>query len=222
MIIFSNKKTCAFTLAEILITLGIIGVVAALTIPVLMQNIQDRQFKEAAKAAYSKASQAVQLMKNDNGGNLSYYYGNANKFKPDFIQYFKIAQDCPDGDGCVTNFSSGHSGYYSLSGGDAPTWIMGQGQFITTDGIFWGISNDGAGKIFIVVDVNGYTKGPNISGRDLFLFELLSDNLLPMGTKGTSYDNGLNYYDNYYCNKSTSNVRQGWGCMDLVMRGVDY
>lgn len=37
-----SKKAKAFTLAEVLITLGIIGVVAALTIPALMQNIQDK------------------------------------------------------------------------------------------------------------------------------------------------------------------------------------
>lgn len=49
----------AFTLAEVLITLGILGVVIAMTIPGLMQNIQDKQFKEAAKEAFSKSSQAV-------------------------------------------------------------------------------------------------------------------------------------------------------------------
>ncbi len=38
-----------FTLSEILITLGIIGVIAAVTIPSLVQGIQDAQFKAAWK-----------------------------------------------------------------------------------------------------------------------------------------------------------------------------
>ena len=38
----SPKRKVAFTLAEVLITLGIIGVVAAITMPVLLSNVQDR------------------------------------------------------------------------------------------------------------------------------------------------------------------------------------
>src|SRR5690349_15587424 len=47
-----------FTLAEVLITLTIIGIIASLTIPALMNNIQDQQFKLAFKKAYVDASQA--------------------------------------------------------------------------------------------------------------------------------------------------------------------
>ncbi len=46
-------KNRAFTLAEVLITLGIIGVVAALTIPSLINSYKDKQFKTAYKKAYS-------------------------------------------------------------------------------------------------------------------------------------------------------------------------
>ena len=61
------KTTKAFTLAEVLITLGIIGIVAAITIPTLMNNTQNYQFKQAWKKEYSVVSQAVQMLKNDNG-----------------------------------------------------------------------------------------------------------------------------------------------------------
>lgn len=72
---YQNKKInlSAFTLAEILITLAIIGIVATLTIPTLVNQIQDAQFKNAAKEAYSKASQIVQQIKADSGGDLSDY-----------------------------------------------------------------------------------------------------------------------------------------------------
>lgn len=51
----------AFTLAEVLITLGIIGVVAAMTMPTLMNSTQGAQYKAAYKKALSALSQAVTL-----------------------------------------------------------------------------------------------------------------------------------------------------------------
>ena len=50
-----------FTLAEVLITLGIIGVVAAMTMPTLMNSTQGAQYKAAYKKALSALSQAVTL-----------------------------------------------------------------------------------------------------------------------------------------------------------------
>lgn len=55
----SNKS--AFTLAEVLITLGIIGVVAAMTMPTLMNSTQGAQYKAAYKKGLSALSQAVTL-----------------------------------------------------------------------------------------------------------------------------------------------------------------
>ena len=54
-------KRCGFTLAEVLITLGIIGVVAAMTMPTLMNSTQGAQYKAAYKKALSAISQAVTL-----------------------------------------------------------------------------------------------------------------------------------------------------------------
>lgn len=212
---FFNCHT-AFTLAEVLITLGIIGVVAAITIPVLMQNIQDKQFKEAAKTAYSKASQAVQLMKDDNGGTLVNFNTTTKSFKKDFSANFKVAQDCI-WNNCV---AGSYTLYKELSGGQASTNWMGNGQFITADGVFWGIFNNaesGTTRIMITVDVNGYTKGPNVFGRDTFMFELYNDTFKPMGATGT-YFSAQTYcqpteYNNYF---------QGMGCMEYVMDGTSY
>lgn len=52
-------KRFGFTLAEVLITLGIIGVVAAMTIPTLISNTNGAQFKTAYKKALSTLNQAV-------------------------------------------------------------------------------------------------------------------------------------------------------------------
>ena len=54
-------KRLGFTLAEVLITLGIIGVVAAMTMPTLMNSTQGAQYKTAYKKALSAISQAVTL-----------------------------------------------------------------------------------------------------------------------------------------------------------------
>ena len=60
------RKKSGFTLAEVLITLAIIGVVAALTIPTLMSNIQTEQFRVGLKKSYSTLTQAVNGIYADN------------------------------------------------------------------------------------------------------------------------------------------------------------
>lgn len=56
-----RRNFSAFTLAEVLITLGIIGVVAAMTMPTLMNSTQGAQYKAAYKKALSALGQAVTL-----------------------------------------------------------------------------------------------------------------------------------------------------------------
>lgn len=206
-------KLSAFTLAEVLITLGIIGIVAALTIPTLMNKIQDYQYTQAAKKLYSEASQVVAQMKLDNGGTLSSYYTKAGSFEPIFRTYFKDAK--PGAyvakSGCqAVGYKTLHNDTY-----DIYTWgcWVDEGQFKTPDGVFWGIENSGV-DIAISVDVNGETKGPNMAGRDLFMFQLINDNLLPMGTQGTSFTD--------LCTRNTSATQQGLSCMYNVMQGIDY
>ena len=48
-----DKKKLAFTLAEVLVTLGVIGVIAAMTIPGLMSNYRKRQLQTQIKADFS-------------------------------------------------------------------------------------------------------------------------------------------------------------------------
>ena len=51
----------AFTLAEVLITLGIIGVVAAMTIPVLLVNTTSQKYRSKLKKTISTLSQAARM-----------------------------------------------------------------------------------------------------------------------------------------------------------------
>ena len=63
----TNAKRVAFTLAEVLITLGIIGVVAAMTIPTLISNYKKSVVETKLKKFYSLSNQAIRLSEIDNG-----------------------------------------------------------------------------------------------------------------------------------------------------------
>jgi prepilin-type N-terminal cleavage/methylation domain-containing protein len=59
------KYRLAFTLAEVLITLAIIGIVAALTIPTLVNNYQKTQYVTQLKKAYTSVNQALMKLTSD-------------------------------------------------------------------------------------------------------------------------------------------------------------
>ncbi len=215
-----KKFVVAFTIAEIIIVLGIIGIIAQMTIPDLIANTQESIWENAAKEAFSKSSQAVQQMRMDEGGTLAYYFNNVQTFKPVFIKYFKIIKDCNLRD-CVPQ--SNTSEIYKTWPGKikANTYLIDDGQFITADGMFFGIENASlnANLLGITVDVNGYTKGPNQFGKDVYMFQILNDSLVPMGGAGTRFPATA------YCNKTytaSTDALQGIGCMSNVMQGIEY
>ena len=75
---FINLRRAAFTLAEVLITLGIIGVVAALTMPALIQNYTHSVAEARLKKFYSIMNQAILQSIVDNGEVESWSYFNAD------------------------------------------------------------------------------------------------------------------------------------------------
>jgi len=207
----SNK---GFTLAEVLITLLIIGVIASIVIPGLIADSQNAEHKTAAKKAYAELSAAIKQIKQDNV-TLKGYIGNSCSLKPDLVKYFNVVQDCGNAD-CVPDSASNM--YKDLSGAPSYTGYGAEGQFITSNGMFINIQNSTtvSAGIVIIVDVNGYKKGPNVYGKDTFMFELVNDVLLPMGAPGTQY------LATSYCNKSNPSIYQGFGCAINVVKGIDY
>lgn len=165
-----------FTLAEVLITLGIIGIVAAITIPILMNNIQDQQFKTAWKKQFSQFSNATNLVLNDNGGTIASLCINVDGttndyscFRDLFIEQFKITKKCDraTSDGCVA--SPRWSEYHDV--GNVPD---NKPAFITTDGASYTFSGYTLSFLYVFVDVNG-TAPPNTQGKDSFLMFLYRD-----------------------------------------------
>ena len=87
----------AFTLAEVLVTLGIIGVVSAMTVPTLMQNYQRQSYVTQLHKVYNEMSQVFQQMMTDrNALNLKEtgLLNTTEQATETFKNYFKVVQDC--------------------------------------------------------------------------------------------------------------------------------
>ena len=214
--------TRAFTLAEVLITLGIIGVVASITIPSLMQNTENRQLEAGLKKGASVIGQALNMYQAENGEPIKPNIGTG-QLKPLIIKYFSILKDCGSGysdadTACIKNYGDAdkNSTTYKNFTGTSSIDLnrFDDGQFILTDGSLILIENnnnlDGTpGMIFISVDVNGYNKRPNRLGQDLFMFQIDNNGkLFPMGAKGTTFYSE----SDAYCSNSSNNQNNGAGC----------
>ena len=94
-------KKIGFTLAEVLITLAIIGVVAALTIPTLVQNYQERAWGTASQVFQRKLGEALRVMNVQ--GTLA-GYTTTEAFVDELSKHIKITRIC-DNDDITTCFS---------------------------------------------------------------------------------------------------------------------
>lgn len=196
------KPNNGFTLAEILIALGIIGIVAALTIPAIMQNMQDKEFKSAWIKAYSVISQAYQLVKNDHEGDLSEYFTTTTTGAPKTIvsemgNYLTVTYACGIivwyGDYiCGPNKVSDVNVYKTLDGGYVAWPEFTSGQYILKDGTHLFFRYDKGDYFIIWADVNGFAKGPNTLGKDLLGVVVTKDKIVPMGAVGTGVENTCN------------------------------
>ena len=95
------KYRQGFTLAEVLIALCIIGVVAALTIPTLVQNYQERAWKEASLVFETKLEEALKTM---NTQQTLAGYKNTEEFVNELSNHFKMNKIC-NNDELLTCFS---------------------------------------------------------------------------------------------------------------------
>ena len=210
-----NKNKRAFTLAEVLITLVIIGVVAAITVPTIIANSKDEEIKSMLKKNHSVIAQALYRYYLEQGYNPSGREFDARTFKDIFKKGFNVLKDY----GITGLYSSGKNPdlYKNYTGtSNLDFYIFDDGQFIINDGTLIMVENPslGAGKnrVIISVDVNGPFKKPNRLGKDLFMFHLLDNGkLLPMGHKDTLYP-----YDKY-CSKTSSDKMNGAGCTVKVL-----
>lgn len=213
-------KSFAFTLAEVLITLGIIGVVAAMTLPTLMHEYKIRQYKTGFWRTSSLIQSALKETANDFGydnyEDLYYICGdlpsmgncateNAELFKElndDFLSKFKVMNTAPRSKLWATKFKD-FSGKYSTSYTElygVTTWNnpSGGGHFLIDGTLISSIDFYHHGQydgLSITFDTNGPYKGPNQYGRDLFLFNVGHWYKLCSEKAGGSIYNGRGCYD---------------------------
>ena len=176
-----------------MVTLGIIGVVSAMTVPSLMQNYQRQSYVTQLHKFYNELSQAiVQYVTEQNAINIKEAgLTTAVDTAEDFIKkHFKVVTSCGN------NFSPCMlESYKKLSGQSISLKIVGGNEqkcFTLASGA--GLCTfKGNGNVLsqIAVDINGQ-KGPNIVGRDLFLLYIYSNGMVDDLKTGCKDENDKN------------------------------
>jgi prepilin-type N-terminal cleavage/methylation domain-containing protein len=219
------KPTPGFTLAEILITLGIIGVVAALTMPALVAKHQEKVAVTKLKKAYSALSQAYLLAQQENGEISGWFTGttvskNSETFFNNMKPYLKISKECGSAPGCMTSgfLKNLHgSNYNNYDNSTEYKFILADGAAI----IFYvdkpGCTGDEqCGNIKI--DIDGF-QGPYTWGKDAFVVVIKPNKLVPEGIQDSS-----KYPFSTHCNMSSTANGNGVGCTAWVIynENMDY
>ena len=177
----------AFTLSEILITIGIIGIIAAMTLPVITSKVEKAILKNQIKKNYSILSQVLQKVMFEYGDGLVIESGFGFKeFNDAFLSNLKIIQICDKNalsKGCIPKYTGlnisgcpafNENGVYN----NRTVYILNDGSFIIPYNADW--------RSLWLVDVNG-KKGPNKAGYDLFEVILDENTLNPKNTKTLRY-----------------------------------
>ncbi len=208
------NKHKAFTLAEVLITLVIIGVIAAMTVPSLMSNTNHEEILAKTKKAYSTLSQCVMRSKFDNGP-IEEWYEIAEKKAPNYYNLF-FKPYLSGSKNCLDYKSCGYKSVapWKLLNGSTYDWhITNEGKsrffFYMADGTFVAVQTgsypcvkyDTSGKCIkselafaseptVIMDVNG-NRNPNIIGKDVFFLNFNNERgTVPYcNTKTASYVN---------------------------------
>lgn len=165
---FARKdKLKGFTLAEVLITLAIIGVVAALTIPTIISGYGRKDITTKLKKFYATMSQVIQLSEIDNGSAETWTKKSIEYNEDGSINYEANKE-------LVTNFLNEYilpyiryskitDGTYGTESGNG----VNSKRVYLSDGTYFEAKNGAC--IDIYYDANG-EKGPDVYGKDKFIF----------------------------------------------------
>ncbi len=170
-----------------MVTLGIIGVVSAMTVPSLIQNHQRKTYVTQLHKTYNEIQQAfMQEMTEKNAINLREAgLTDTNKIDEFISRHFKVVQACPEHKHCTSidykNINgttiNNNTNLYWNNGACA---IIASGAEICIDTVSdrtYSYGGYSAGWGISFIDING-SKGPNILGRDAFLMINWDDGVL--------------------------------------------
>ena len=141
-----KQKKAAFTLAEVLITLGIVGVVAALTLPALLTNVQAKIKAEQIRSAKYKFSLATEKMARLN---LIGPYDSTDAFVDELQKHLKISKRCNASNlrGCWP--------YETVDLGNGKTWKIGETKTGAELGMTTDANNDYSSDNVGIVTADG-------------------------------------------------------------------
>ncbi len=229
--LLKNKRKSAFTLAEVLITLAVIGVVAALTIPTLVKNYEEKATVTKVKKMYNTLFNAYRLAILDYGtagewgitgrdegsqdeDEETYNATNAILVRDKLLKNVKTVKLCDNAkdqkacgvadeiyciDGKNIDFAISSS---SKSQTASALLADGSTVVIIANGGVYGFAYRGPGELSntyanIYYDING-TKSPNTYGKDIFLFYVTENSIIPCGsTNETKFAFANNCYHGY-------------------------
>lgn len=192
------KQKFAFTFAEILATLLIIGVIASMTIPSLQEDARRRTYVAGCKKAYSTISNAVSLAEQENGPLRKWNWNDPDGIIDSVRNNLNLLEYCGEDKSkkCFQNYT--YTEYGTKAKG---SWTVTNGRYLKlADGsqiVFYTCTGNKKGPCGIAsygqlatdtvyasffVDVNG-SQNPNKFGEDIFLFNLVKDKgTLPAGS----------------------------------------
>ncbi len=188
-----------FTLAEVLITIGIIGIVAALTISTLIGNHQKKILEIKFKKGYSTLQNAYLVYSGINGNDINNFisengwYTKKENITP-FFDSFQSGTKCygnivPTGGKCNSDTSNKYW-FSTLNFDGSPVRKTGMfaGGIELADNSAIIIFNNGAirNSFIIILDTNGTTNKPNRVGYDMFFFTIAGNKVIPIAPTGTS------------------------------------
>ncbi len=218
-----NQRRFGFTLAEVLVTLGIIGVVAALTIPAVITNYQKQETLSRLKKAYSIVQQTIKLSEVENESVANWDNNlNGHAFFEKYIKkYVQYTQEITPAElwsmapRKLLNGSNYVGTTYASDSSTATNFILSDGSMITLNLV--------TTDIWVGIDTNGIKK-PNQMGKDTFLFLFSTKHgLQPLGGDGTpdAWSYGTYSRENIMGSVSGSNrcskTGTGYWCSALIM-----
>lgn len=213
-----------FTLAEVLIVIGVIGIVAAFVLPSMLNKTNDYEYKGRFKKSYADLSLATQQFMGANGTNsLNNMLTSSDSMKEAYKPFLTISKECDEGSSagvCWHRQNNWHSYDNNLTNANVnnkAAVILNTGALVE---FVWTSANctDTCGTVnrcgWLEVDINGFQL-PNKIGKDIFLLNLQADKLTPGGIAGDcDYNN---------CGSTISaGAFAGSGCAYWIVSGHDY
>ena len=175
------RKSLAFTLAEVLVVLGIIGVVSALTLPNLSQNTGNKEKVAKVQKAYSTINEAVARAEAEYGPikkwRLSSDLYGVEKLGERISENLKVSKNCGmnKNQGCIDKIfydktNKNVQAFSMIAGDSADTGykvILADGMALSISAVY------GSGYWLFLFDIDGPKKGSSMLGKDIFFFTII-------------------------------------------------